>query len=233
MAPLFLASITIVAITIERVLRYRRAEVDYDAFVAEVEQQLASGVREAREVTAGVPGPVARVWDEGLKASRHPLPILRERMEVAAIQEVTRLERFLPHLGVIAQVAPLVGILGTVWGMIISFQGVETGLAIGAGIHGEQLAGGIWKALITTGAGLLVAILAIVADHYLRQRVSRFIDQIERSVADLVHALLDASGRSGNADATPKKSTSGSAETPRTKPRRPRKPNTESEPTVA
>ncbi|MEM7164530.1 MAG: MotA/TolQ/ExbB proton channel family protein [Planctomycetota bacterium] len=201
MLPLFLASITVVAITIERFLRYKQAEIDYDDFVDEVRGALGTGIGEAREVTGAVPGPVARIWDEGLKSARQPVPIIRERMEVAAMREVSRLERFLPQLGVIAQVAPLVGILGTVWGMIVSFQGVEGGLAIGAGIHGEQLAGGIWKALITTGAGLLVAILALVADHYLRHRVERFLEAIERSVPDVVFALVDVS-RKGSSKQT-------------------------------
>lgn len=186
MLPLLLASIFVVALLTERWLRFRAAEVDYEGFLDEIRQLLQKrGVRAARKWAEDIPGPVARLWSEGLGASRYPLPIVRERMESAAIHEIDRLERLVPSLSLVAQVAPLVGILGTVWGMIIAFQGMEGGLALGVGVQGEQLAGGIWKALVTTAAGLVVSIPALLAHHYLSGRVERFIRDMELSITDL------------------------------------------------
>lgn len=192
MLPLLIASITVIAITVERWLRFRRCEVDYDQFHDHVVTALRrSGPRAAQRAADEVPGPVARVWSVGLQAVRFPLPMLRERMEAAALVEVTRLERHVPWLGVIAQVAPLVGLLGTVWGMIVAFRGVEGGLVMGAGVQGEVLAAGIWKALITTAAGLTVAIPALLARHILERRIEGFLEVLERSGPDLQVALME------------------------------------------
>ncbi len=191
MVPLLAASVAVVAIGIERTIRYRQAEVHYPAFLEELRDSMVSeGVVAARSLAAQYPGPVARVWQEGLGAYRLPFPLIRERMESAALEEVSRLERYLSHLALISQVAPLVGILGTVWGMIAAFRVVEGGLAIGDGIRGELLAGGIWQALVTTAAGLVVAIPATLLHHYFATRVERFSEALERSVADLVGCLV-------------------------------------------
>ncbi|MGE3164340.1 MAG: MotA/TolQ/ExbB proton channel family protein [Planctomycetota bacterium] len=186
MVPLLAASVFVFAVVVERSLRFRRAHVDYGDFRDGIHEVLrAEGLRPAQEWARSVPGPVARLWDEGLAAARQPIPVVRERCESVARQELVRLERFLPTLSLIAQVAPLVGILGTVSGMIVAFQGVDGGLALGHGLRGEQLAGGIWKALVTTAAGLLVAIPASIAHHYLLGRVDRFVHDLELALADV------------------------------------------------
>lgn len=197
MVPLLVASVFVIAVTIERILSYRQADVDYDDFHEDMQGALRSGgVREAHGLAQEYAGPVARVWYVGLGGARLPLPVLRERMESAAQRELARLEQFLPAVSVIGTVAPLVGILGTVWGMIVAFQGVEGGLSAGLGVRGEVLAGGIWKALITTASGLLVAVPAIIAHQYLDSRVERFAEQLERSMVDVVEGMLSVRQRS-------------------------------------
>ncbi|MCI0651883.1 MAG: MotA/TolQ/ExbB proton channel family protein [Planctomycetes bacterium] len=202
MLPLFAASIAVVALAIERYLHYRRAHTDYGDFFEEIERLIRDkGIGAARGYADAMPGPVARTWREGLDAARLPFPLLRERMEAAAIEELAELERHLPHLVVIAQVSPLIGILGTIWGMIQSFQGVELGLSQGIGVQSTIVAGGIWQALITTAAGLLVAIPAVLVHHYLQGRVDAISDQLERSVADLVRALIPLRAQAPAGDA--------------------------------
>ena len=197
MLPLLFASIAVIGIGIERCIRYRRASVDYLDFLEEIQETVRKqGAVAARSQAAGFPGPVARVWHEGLSVYRLPFPLVRERMESVAMEEISRLERHLAHLAVIGQVAPLVGILGTVWGMIASFQGVEGGLRLGGGIEGQLLAGGIWQALVTTAAGLIVAIPALLLHHYLRVRVDQFVEHLDRSTADLVASLVPLRSRS-------------------------------------
>ena len=191
MLPLLGASLAVIALSVERFVRFRQAEVDYDDFLDDIQRTLdTEGLAAARVSASETPGPVARVWSVGLRAHRLPFPLVREQMNAAAVAEIARLERHLPHLLVIAQVAPLIGILGTVAGMITSFQGIEGGLELGGGVSGGLLAGGIWKALITTATGLVVAIPALVLHHALQLRVDRFVEALERSGPDLVRCLV-------------------------------------------
>ncbi len=190
MLPLLAASVGVIAISIERFLRYRRAAVDPAAFHEEMRAAIVrGGVPGGIRYAESVPGPVARVWTEGLTHCQLPLPLLRERMEGSAASELSRLERHLPHVEVIAQIAPLIGILGTVWGMISAFEGIAGGLAAGIGVDGERLTGGIAQALVTTGAGLAVAIPATIVHHLLRQRIDRFVSDLEDAIREVVLTL--------------------------------------------
>lgn len=208
MVPLLLASVGVVAVAIERVLRYRRAEVDYDTFLSGMRDALQEGgVGAGRRYADSIPGPVARVWSEGLTHSQLPLPLLRERMEGAAVSEVSRLERHLSHLDVVAQVAPLLGILGTVWGMIVAFEGVAGGLAAGVGVDGERLTAGIAQALVTTGAGLAVAIPATIVSHALRSRVERFVEALEQSMRDVLTTVTPTTARRSRSHSVDRDST--------------------------
>lgn len=200
MLPLLGASIVVVAIAIERTIRFRRARLAYDPFLFEMRRVIhQQGVAAARHLAETTPGPVARVWREGLLAHRLPLPLIRERMEAIALQETARLERHLSHLSILGQVAPLVGILGTVWGMIATFRVLEGGLGAGGGIEGALLVGGIWQALITTVGGLVVAIPALLVHHWLCTRVDGFLEEMERSIADLVSCLIPSRVRAPGA----------------------------------
>ncbi|MHC4936774.1 MAG: MotA/TolQ/ExbB proton channel family protein [Planctomycetota bacterium] len=193
MVPLLLASIGVVALAIERTVHFRRAAVDREALHSAVREALAAeGVTGARRAAEEIPGPLARVWSEGLAHTHLPVPLLRERLEGVACTELQRLERGVPQVEVVAQVAPLVGILGTVWGMIIAFGGMALGLAAGVGIDGERLTEGISRALVTTGAGLAVAIPATIIHHALRARIDRFTEDLEQTIRDLILTLASA-----------------------------------------
>ncbi len=190
MIPLILGSMAVGTVAIERYRRFRLAHVDYDGFFAEIKESIDSGgVASAIDMAEATPGPIAAAWSAGLQSHRLPLPVLREKMDSVSIAEVQRLERFLPLVSVIAQVAPLVGILGTVWGMIGSFEGVAGGLSSGSGVDGELLASGIGQALVTTALGLAVAIPATILHHWFAHKVDGFIDDLERSRADLIEIM--------------------------------------------
>ncbi|HIC22271.1 MAG: hypothetical protein COB10_05790 [Planctomycetota bacterium] len=196
MLPLIVGSVLVVTIAIERFLRFRRANIDYDRFLSEMRPAMESGgVQAGIELADGTPGPIAQAWSAGLRNHRLPLPILREKMDSVSIAEVQRLERFLPLVSVIAQVAPLIGILGTVWGMIGSFEGVAGGLSSGSGVDGELLASSIGQALVTTALGLAVAIPATLLHHWFSHRVDGFIDDLERSRSDLIETLTHIASR--------------------------------------
>ena len=196
MIPLFVASVGVITIGIERVIKYRRAEVDPEGLRAALQEELSQGgIAQARAYADSIPGPLARVWAEGLSHTSLPLPLLREKLEGTAAKEVARLEKHLSHLEVVAQVAPLVGILGTVWGMVTAFGGVAGGLAAGIGVDGEQLTGGIAQALVTTGTGLAVAIPATILHHYLRGRVDRFVEELEQVLREITVTVASSGSR--------------------------------------
>lgn len=205
MFPLFIASVGVIAVAIERTVHYRRAAVDPQTLTDEIEAAWEQGgLAAAREVAATTPGPLARVWSEGLNSPQLPASLMRERLEGVACEEIRRLEKHLSHLEVVAPVAPLIGILGTVAGMIIAFGGVAGGLSAGVGVDGERLTAGIAKALVTTGAGLGVAIPATIVHHYLRARVERFTEDLEQTMRDLFVTLAQRSAaRRPAREATP------------------------------
>ena len=110
-------------------------------------------------------------------------------VEEAAQLEIPRLEKHLPVLATIAHIAPLLGLLGTVTGMIRSFQVIQMKALALAPVNPGDLAGGIWEALLATVAGLAVAIPTYVAYNYLTSQVDNLVYDMERSATDLVNLL--------------------------------------------
>ena len=117
-----------------------------------------------------------------------PREIIKERIEDVGRHVAHRLERFLTSLGTIAAVTPLLGLLGTVFGMIEMFLDI---LTVGVG-DANRLAGGIGQALISTAAGLCVAIPAVIFHRYLRGRVTEYIVDMEKQAIALLDALDEA-----------------------------------------
>jgi biopolymer transport protein ExbB len=128
---------------------------------------------------------LGRIFAAGLSNSRHGRDVMKDSIEEAASQVVHELERFLGALGTIAAVAPLIGLLGTVLGMINVFTAIMLEGTGNAGV----LAGGISQALITTAAGLTVAIPALMAHRYFQRRVDTIVVTMEQEAVKLVDAL--------------------------------------------
>ena len=133
--------------------------------------------------------PMARVLEVAIEHRDRPRVELREKLEEVGRREAANLERYLPILGTIASIAPLLGLLGTVGGMILTFDVIEhQGLGdVGA------LAGGISQALITTFAGLCVGIPALVANRYLLARVDRLVMSLEEVTTEAIELLMSDS----------------------------------------
>jgi len=110
-------------------------------------------------------------------------------VEDAGLHEVPRLEKNLGVLATIAHIAPLIGLLGTVTGMVRAFQVIEQKAVAMTPVNPGDLAGGIWEALITTVAGLAVAIPTYVAYNFLVTKVDGFVLEMEKSATDLVNIL--------------------------------------------
>ncbi|MFT4703613.1 MAG: biopolymer transport protein ExbB [Bradymonadia bacterium] len=199
-AVLALCSLVATTLLFERLWYLQKQRIVPARFQELVRQHLRAG----RHVEAGAlceasDTPIARIIGAGIKQQHAGRARVREALEDRGRQEATRLERFLGVLSAIATVSPLLGLLGTITGMIKTFQSVTENVgaqAMSAGV----LANGIWEALISTAAGLCVAIPVFVAHRLLAGRV----DALTTSLEEGALAALDDLDRLGDvAEATP------------------------------
>lgn len=192
MWPIILCSITAAAIVLERLWTLQ----DKRVLPPELSQQVWKLI-EANQVNDKViaalehNSPLGKVLAAGLANRHRPREILMERLEDTGRHVVWELERFLNTLGTIAGIAPLLGLLGTVTGIIRSFNAIQAG---GMG-DPRALSGGIAEALIATVAGLCVAIPSLIAYRYLRGRVDRIVVGIEKNAMRMADALEAAHAR--------------------------------------
>ncbi|RMF16479.1 MAG: MotA/TolQ/ExbB proton channel family protein [Gammaproteobacteria bacterium] len=187
MIPILLCSVLAVAIIIERFWTLRISKIAPPGLVKELISSLkkkdlnAAKLREVKQSS-----PLGQILAAGLVNARHGREIMKESIEEEASHVVHELERFLTALGSIAAVAPLLGLLGTVIGMIDVFTEIQVA---GTG-NTAALAGGISKALITTATGLTVAIPALVFHRYFQRRVDEVVVEMEQQalrVVEVVH----------------------------------------------
>ena len=191
MWPIILCSIVTVAIVLERLWTLQDRRVLPPDLMQKVwklveSHQINDKVIRALEQNS----PLGRLLAVGLENRHRPREILMERLEDTGRHVVYELERYLNTLGTIAGVSPLLGLLGTVTGIIKAFNAIYAG---GAG-DPRMLSGGIAEALVATAAGLCVAIPSLIAYRYLRGRVERIVVEMEKSALQLVDAV-EAAGQ--------------------------------------
>jgi biopolymer transport protein ExbB len=186
MVPIILCSILAVAITLERLWTLREQRVVPTELTDKVWQWVENRALSDKQVMAlQQHSPLGSVLASGLANRHRERSVMIQAIEDAGRHVVHDLERFLNTLGTIAAITPLLGLLGTVTGMIRTFKAITV-----AGIgNPAAMAGGIAEALITTAAGLLVAIPALVAYRYLRGRVDALVIQMEKESIKLVQAI--------------------------------------------
>ena len=190
MWPILLCSVIAFAVIIERLIRLRQEQIDTKAFMEQISKSLKRNkVMEALDLCDRTGGPIAAILKAGILKHDRPRNEIREAIEDAGIHEVPRLERNLPVLATLAHVAPLLGLLGTVTGLVKAFQVIESKATVLNPVNPGDLAGGIWEALLTTVFGLCVAIPTFVAYNYLVSRVDGFVLEMERSATDLINIL--------------------------------------------
>ena len=187
---IILSSILAFGVVIDRIYNLYKARIDADRFMDDITAVLKRNkIIESIEMCNKTPGPIAHIIKAGILKHDRSKPEIKEAVEEAAQLEIPRLEKHLPILATIAHIAPLLGLLGTVTGMIKSFQVIQAkGLAL-APVNPGDLAGGIWEALLATVAGLAVAIPTYVAYNYLISQIDNLVYDMERSATDLVNLL--------------------------------------------
>jgi len=187
---IMILSVISLGIIIERMYNLNRAKIDSQKFMDDIINFLKHNkVIECIEMCNKMPGPIAHIIKAGiLKHDRSRLEI-KEAIDEAAQLEIPLMEKHLPILSTIAHIAPLLGLLGTVSGMIKAFQVIQNKAATMTPVNPGDLAGGIWESLLATLAGLLVAIPTYVAYNYLVNQVDSLVYDMERSATDLVNLL--------------------------------------------
>jgi biopolymer transport protein ExbB len=190
---ILLAGALAVVVFIERVLHYHRAQINSVEFLNGVRNVLKrDNVVEAVSICDATPGPVARLVKVAILNRDRGREGVREALEEAGLVEVPPLEEKLNVLATIAQIAPLLGLLGTVLGFIQIFTALQTKTTIPTM---QDLSGGVWQALICTAAGLALAIPAYAAYNYLVSRVNAIVLDMEKAATEITNILADTLGR--------------------------------------
>ncbi|MBH24430.1 MAG: hypothetical protein CMH57_08270 [Myxococcales bacterium] len=193
MIPILLCSIVGLALFMERLWALQRTHVIPSRFIQVVSDLVRKRQFErAQALCEGNDSSIAAVLAAGLRYAGRDRATIKEIMEEAGQREAASLERGVGVLGSIANLAPLLGLLGTVTGMIKVFQQVvnQVGSAGGGQVNAGALANGIWEALLSTAAGLTVAIPAFVMYKYLTSRVDQLLVEMEERSLELADAMV-------------------------------------------
>jgi len=192
MWPILLCSLFALTIIVERLLYIYWVKVDTQEFLGKILDKMKHHqVKDALEVCDGTKSPVSNILKAGILKYDRPRPQIKESIEDASLHEIPKLEKNLSALATIAHVSPLLGLLGTVTGMVRCFQTIQAKATSFHPVSPGDLAGGIWEALLTTVAGLIVAIPAFVAYNYLVSRINNYILEMEKAATELVNFLTE------------------------------------------
>ncbi|MBO9717149.1 MAG: MotA/TolQ/ExbB proton channel family protein [Pseudoxanthomonas sp.] len=186
MLPLLLLGVAALAIILERLWSLRRAEVMPAKLGGEVRNWASRGQLDPSHIESlRRNSPLGALLAAALDVRNKPRDVIRERLEDTGRHLVFRMEKFLSALGTIASAGPLLGLLGTVVGMIQMFLGI---LDHGLG-DVNQLAGGIGKALVCTATGMIIAVPALIFHRFFRSRIAGYVIEMEQEATALLDAL--------------------------------------------
>lgn len=186
-----LAGCSVVAFTIfvERMIFLYRSEIDTNKFIVMLRPAIKEGnIVKAIEICEETGGPVSRIVKSGLIRHHREKRDIENAMEMTGLTEISRLEKNAKIISIIASVAPLIGLLGTVLGFIQAFG--EMRLSGLVDISATQIGAAMEYALVTTAAGLVVAIPALITYNYLVSRIESFVLEIQTTSSEIVDLLV-------------------------------------------
>lgn len=198
MWPILLCSIIGLAVIIDRYVVLKKSKVNVPAFMVKVR-----GFIKKKDVSGAIQycleekSPISNMVRKGLKKYRYGHERVKEAIENAGKQEVSKLEKGLSILATIAGVAPMLGFLGTVTGMVSAFMTIED---LQGTVGPSDLAGGIWEALVTTVFGLIVGIIALTFYNYFLSAINKLVADMETISTDVVDTIEEASVGTQQAD---------------------------------
>lgn len=184
MWPILLCSLITVAVIIEKYILLKQSNVNPKQLMAKIRSALSrNDLMSAVDACNSVKAPVGNILKHGVLNYKNGPQAVKEAVEMAGKEEVFHLEKRLSVLANMAGVAPMLGFLGTVTGMIAAFQTIER---LGGNVNPSVLAGGIWEAMLTTAFGLVVGIPALYFYNFFVSKVNRFVFEIENSVEEFL-----------------------------------------------
>lgn len=187
MIPIFILFLISFYVIFERWSAISRSHTDTARFLASIEGMLKSGKQsDAISYCEEFDKPLARIIMAGIKRLGRPIRDIEDAIDNAGKKEIFFLEKRMNWLATIAGVAPLIGFTGTVTGMIEAFMDIQS---LQGNVNPSALAGGIWEALITTAAGLIVGLIAFGFYNFLLGRINRSIFELENASADFLDLL--------------------------------------------
>lgn len=196
MWPILFCSVISLTIIIERFWQLHRVRIDIPGFFSSVKNLLGKGKKkEALELCQDKGGPLGEILSAGIENHNKSYEYQEKVISRLGTKEVRNLEKHLRGLAIIGNIAPLLGLLGTVTGMIGAFMKIEE---LGGRVDANALAGGIWEALLTTAAGLSVGIPTLVAYHYFEGRIDNIAAQMKEVASELLE-FLGAKGKPSGA----------------------------------
>ena len=186
MGILLILSIFAVYTLIERYFALRRISKEDETFLKNIEKYVKEkNINDAKKICRTTNSPIARMIEKGLNRIDKPMTDISASIENQGKLEIYQMDNKLANLATIAGAAPMIGFLGTVIGMIIAFQE----MAKQTKVLPSDLAGGIYTAMITTAAGLIVGIIAYIAYNYLVSKVDKVIFQLEAKTTEFLDLL--------------------------------------------
>lgn len=193
MIPIAICSLFALTVIIERAFTLRRGNVIPPTFLSGVRSVLDGDYDDrtaAVEFCRNDGSPVACIFEAGIKRLGEPIALLEKHIQETGERVVVRLHKYVRLLSVIAAVSPLLGLLGTIFGMIKAFHTVAvSGEALG---KAELLAKGIYEAMITTAAGLLVAIPALLGYHWISAKIEQLVVEMDQMTCEFVEDYAGA-----------------------------------------
>ncbi len=190
MAPIILCSVFALGIVIEKLLHFAFIKTNVPRLKRQVFDYIRNNrIKESIELCNTNNSPVAKILKAGILKFGASREEIKESMEDVSLFEIPKLESRLSALATIAHISPLLGLLGTVTGMTASFHTIQVRAASLNPVTPGDLAGGIGEALLTTVAGLMVAIPTFVAYNYFVHRTNHFVLEMERGATELVNFI--------------------------------------------
>lgn len=187
MSPLLICLIIGLAVAIERIIYLNMATINTKKFLERIESSLKSGgVESARELCRSTAGPVAGIFYEGLTRSDEGIEVVENSVVSYGSVEMGKMERALPWLSLFIALAPMLGFLGTVIGMIEAFDRIEAA----GDISPTVVAGGIKIALLTTVGGLIVAIILQIFYNYIMSKIEGLVNDMEEASVNFIDLLV-------------------------------------------
>lgn len=186
---ILISSIIGLAVVIDRFIVLRKAKINVPAFMVRIR-----GFIKKKDISGAISycmqekSPVANIVRKGLKKYKYGHDRVKDAIENAGSQEISKLEKGLPVLASVAGIAPLLGFLGTVTGMIQAFMTIQD---LAGAANPSDLAGGIWEALITTAFGLIVGIPALALYNYFLSSVKKLVGEMETVANDVIDVIQE------------------------------------------